>query len=109
MIIYRDGGPNGITKGVIYLAGRNLVAKVLPMNPAVFEVLILDGQQTVEKLTFASPSAKDTATWVRELNRCFGVAGKGTAAGSAAAGSGDMVSLLLAKKTMNADDVMKVR
>jgi len=78
------------------------------MNPAVFEVSILDEQATVEKLTFASISAEDTATWVRELNQSFGVAGKGTAAGSAAAGSGDMVSLLLAKKTMNADDVMKV-
>ena len=80
------------------------------MNPAVFEVDIYDGEEQVEKLTFASSSAEDTNVWVHELNKCFGAGGKGTAAGSAAAGSGDTMSLLLAKKTvMNPAEVQKIR
>ena len=80
------------------------------MNRAVFEVDIYDGEEHVETLTFASSSAEDTTVWVHELNKCFGVAGKGTAAGSAAAGSGDTVSLLLAKKTiMDPAEVQKIR
>ena len=73
-----EGGIDGQVKGMLYLAGTQLVATQDPGGKGhtrVFDVRITGGaggRDQDEVLVFASASAEDTELWCAELNRCFG-------------------------------------